>query len=50
MKETTYEWEILNDVKAIWLWNPKEVTDQEYIKFYYSLAKVISMLLVGLEC
>ncbi|BFG17635.1 hypothetical protein CerSpe_039090 [Prunus speciosa] len=39
MKETTYEWELLNDVKAIWLRNPKEVTDEEYTKFYHSLAK-----------
>ncbi|CAL8099036.1 unnamed protein product [Prunus armeniaca] len=39
IKETTYEWELLNDVKAIWLRNPKEVTDEEYTKFYHSLAK-----------
>ncbi|KAJ8439823.1 hypothetical protein Cgig2_029083 [Carnegiea gigantea] len=40
--ETTHEWELLNDVKAIWLRNPKEVTDEEYIKFYHSLAKDFS--------
>ncbi|KAJ1692631.1 hypothetical protein LUZ63_009329 [Rhynchospora breviuscula] len=39
VKETTYEWELLNDVKAIWLRSPKDVTDEEYIKFYHSLAK-----------
>ncbi|XP_021755954.1 endoplasmin homolog [Chenopodium quinoa] len=39
IKETTNEWELLNDVKAIWLRNPKEVTDEEYTKFYHSLAK-----------
>ena len=39
-KETTYEWELLNDVKAIWLRSPKEVTDEEYTKFYHSVAKV----------
>ncbi|KAJ9675010.1 hypothetical protein PVL29_024114 [Vitis rotundifolia] len=39
VKETTYEWELLNDVKAIWLRNPKEVTEEEYTKFYQSLAK-----------
>lgn len=38
-KDTTYEWELLNDVKAIWLRNPNEVTDEEYTKFYHSLAK-----------
>jgi len=42
VKETTYEWELLNDVKAIWLRNPKEVTDEEYTKFYHSLAKDFS--------
>lgn len=41
VKETTYEWELLNDVKAIWLRSPKEVTDEEYAKLYHSLAKVI---------
>ncbi|GAB4852545.1 Heat shock protein 90 [Ancistrocladus abbreviatus] len=40
--ETTYEWELLNNVKAIWLRNPKEVTDEEYIKFYHLLAKDFS--------
>ncbi|WOL13170.1 hypothetical protein Cni_G21939 [Canna indica] len=39
VKETTYEWEVLNDMKAIWLRNPKEVTDEEYSKFYHSIAK-----------
>ncbi|XWS20939.1 hypothetical protein CRYUN_Cryun30bG0012500 [Craigia yunnanensis] len=39
VKETTNEWELLNDVKAIWLRSPKEVTDEEYAKFYHSLAK-----------
>ncbi|XP_057423183.1 endoplasmin homolog [Lotus japonicus] len=42
VKETTYEWELLNDVKAIWLRNPKEVTEEEYTKFYKSLAKDFS--------
>ncbi|KAL8524125.1 hypothetical protein ACS0TY_013913 [Phlomoides rotata] len=39
VKKTTHEWELLNDMKAIWLRNPKEVTDEEYTKFYHSLAK-----------
>ncbi|GAY42898.1 hypothetical protein CUMW_070490 [Citrus unshiu] len=42
VKETTYEWELLNDVKAIWLRNPKEVTEEEYAKFYHSLVKDFS--------
>lgn len=41
VKETTFEWELLNDVKAIWLRNPKEVTEEEYAKFYHSLVKVL---------
>ncbi|KAG0477801.1 hypothetical protein HPP92_012520 [Vanilla planifolia] len=39
VKETTFEWELLNDMKAIWLRNPKEVTDDEYTKFYHSISK-----------
>jgi heat shock protein 90kDa beta len=27
-------------VKAVWLRSPKEVTEEEYSKFYHSLAKV----------
>ncbi|XP_022962621.1 endoplasmin homolog [Cucurbita moschata] len=42
VKETIYEWELLNDVKAIWLRSPKEVTEEEYTKFYHSLAKDFS--------
>ncbi|XP_068666358.1 endoplasmin homolog [Aristolochia californica] len=38
-KEKTSDWEVMNDVKAIRLRNPKEVTDEEYYKFYHSLAK-----------
>ncbi|KAL3696526.1 hypothetical protein R1sor_010602 [Riccia sorocarpa] len=40
--ETIQEWEILNDVKAIWLRDPKDVTTEEYAKFYQSLAKDFS--------
>ncbi|GLJ55069.1 hypothetical protein SUGI_1182040 [Cryptomeria japonica] len=42
VKETTYAWELLNDVKAVWLRNPKEVTDEEYSNFYHSLSKDLS--------
>ncbi|KAK7283419.1 hypothetical protein RIF29_12921 [Crotalaria pallida] len=42
VKETTYEWELLNDVKAIWLRSPKDVTEEEYNKFYHTLAKDFS--------
>ncbi|CAI5471745.1 unnamed protein product [Closterium sp. Yama58-4] len=38
-KRTKWEWELLNSVKAIWLRNPKDVTDNEYREFYKSLAK-----------
>ncbi len=40
IKETKWDWELLNDVKAVWLRNPKDVTPEEYDKFYHSLAKV----------
>jgi HSP90 family molecular chaperone len=45
IKETTSEWELLNDVKAVWLRSPKEVTEEEYTKFYHSLAKVNTLVI-----
>ncbi|KAJ0678085.1 putative Heat shock protein Hsp90 family [Helianthus annuus] len=30
VEQMTYDWERLNDVKAIWLRSPKEVTNEEY--------------------
>ncbi|GKA26630.1 endoplasmin, partial [Tanacetum coccineum] len=39
IKETAYGWERLNDAKIIWLRNPKEVTEEEYTKFYHSLLR-----------
>ncbi|KAL7261750.1 hypothetical protein ACSBR1_000208 [Camellia fascicularis] len=34
VKETTSEWELLNDVKAIWLRNPKEAPHDLYESYY----------------
>ncbi|XP_024394863.1 endoplasmin homolog [Physcomitrium patens] len=42
VKETKWDWELLNDAKAVWLRNPKDVTAEEYDKFYHSLAKDFS--------
>ncbi|KAJ7523255.1 hypothetical protein O6H91_18G043600 [Diphasiastrum complanatum] len=42
IKETNWSWELLNDVKAVWLRSPKDVTDEEYAKFYHSLSKDLS--------
>ena len=39
VKKTVYEWELLNDSSAIWLRNPGDVEDEDYLKFYKSLAK-----------
>jgi HSP90 family molecular chaperone len=43
IKETQWDWELLNDVKALWLRNAKDVTPEEYDKFYHSFTKVIYM-------
>ncbi|KAJ7567594.1 hypothetical protein O6H91_02G154400 [Diphasiastrum complanatum] len=42
VKETNWSWQLLNEVKAVWLRSPKDVTDEEYSKFYHSLAKDFS--------
>eukprot|EP00246_Nothoceros_aenigmaticus_P013307 TRINITY_DN451_c0_g1_i2.p1 TRINITY_DN451_c0_g1~~TRINITY_DN451_c0_g1_i2.p1 ORF type:complete len:621 (+),score=133.76 TRINITY_DN451_c0_g1_i2:125-1987(+) len=39
VEETRWDWEVVNEVKAIWLRNPKDVMDDEYSKFYHTLAK-----------
>ena len=40
IKETVWDWELLNDVKPVWLRNSKEVPDEDYVQFYQSLTKV----------
>ena len=40
LKETVWDWELLNDNKALWLRNPSDVSEQEYTKFFQALAKV----------
>lgn len=39
-KETQWSWDLLNDNKAIWLRNAKDVDEEEYDKFYQTLSKV----------
>lgn len=38
-KETVWDWDLLNDNKAIWLRSPGDVTEDEYTKFYRALSK-----------
>eukprot|EP00245_Coleochaete_scutata_P004390 TRINITY_DN1689_c0_g1_i1.p1 TRINITY_DN1689_c0_g1~~TRINITY_DN1689_c0_g1_i1.p1 ORF type:complete len:830 (-),score=288.69 TRINITY_DN1689_c0_g1_i1:525-3014(-) len=42
IKEKISDWELLNDVKAIWLRQPSDVKDEEYVKFYDSVSKDFS--------
>jgi len=37
--ETKWEWELINDQKALWLRNKDEITEKEYFDFYKSLTK-----------
>jgi heat shock protein beta len=39
IKEKTWEWEVVNDSKAIWLRDKSEIEDSEYNAFYKSLSK-----------
>ena len=39
-KETQWDWELLNDNKALWLRSAKDVDEEEYDKFYQTLSKV----------
>jgi len=39
IKEKVWDWELINDNKAIWLRNREELEEEDYNKFYKSLAK-----------
>ena len=40
VKETVWDWALLNENKALWLRAPGEVDEEDYEKFYKALAKV----------
>ena len=35
-----WDWDLLNENKALWLRSPSDVTEEEYLNFYKALAKV----------
>ena len=37
--EQVWEWEIINEIKAIWLRDKSEITDDEYNNFYKTISK-----------
>lgn len=40
VKETVWDWKLLNENKAIWLRPPSEITEEEYTNFYKAVGKV----------
>lgn len=42
VSETKWDWELLNNNKALWLRNPKDITEEEYRKFYEAFSKEYS--------
>ena len=40
VKETVWDWDLLNENKALWLRSPSDVSEDEYLNFYKALAKV----------
>ena len=41
-KQTVWDWELLNDNKAIWLRSPSDVSEEEYNKFFKAVSKASS--------
>jgi len=39
VKRQSWEWDILNDVKAIWMREKKDITEEEYQNFYKTITK-----------
>lgn len=39
IKETVWEWTLMNDNKAIWLRSKDEIEAEEYVAFYKSMTK-----------
>lgn len=39
VEKTTWDWELINDVKPIWMRKTNEVEDKEYNEFYKSISK-----------
>jgi len=39
IKEKVWDWELINDNKAIWLRNKEDIEEEDYFKFYKSIAK-----------
>jgi HSP90 family molecular chaperone len=37
--EQVWEWETINEIKAIWLREKSEITDEEYSNFYKTISK-----------
>lgn len=42
VKETVWDWKLLNENKAIWLRPPSEISEEEYTNFYKAVGKVRS--------
>ena len=39
IKEKVWDWEVINDSKALWLRSKEEIEEEEYYKFYKSISK-----------
>ena len=39
MSKTVWEWDVINQIKAIWMREKADISDREYRDFYKTIAK-----------
>jgi len=39
VNKTVWDWELINEIKAVWLRSKEDITEREYNDFYKTISK-----------